>query len=72
FLVIDGDHTREGVKRDFLGYRSMMRPGGLIVFDDYAVKEWPDIKAYFDDEVRTREDLKVLHTGFRTALVQAL
>ncbi|MDD5544348.1 MAG: class I SAM-dependent methyltransferase [Acidobacteriia bacterium] len=29
FLFIDGDHSYEGVKRDFLNYRSMVRPGGL-------------------------------------------
>ncbi len=33
-LLIDGDHTYEGVRRDFEMYRSLVRPGGLIVFHD--------------------------------------
>jgi predicted O-methyltransferase YrrM len=34
FLFIDGDHRYEGVKADFLNYRSLVRPGGLIAFHD--------------------------------------
>jgi Methyltransferase domain len=32
FLFIDGDHTYEGVKADYLDYKSFVRPGGLIAF----------------------------------------
>jgi predicted O-methyltransferase YrrM len=34
FLFIDGDHTYEGVKRDFEMYSPLVRPDGLIVFHD--------------------------------------
>ena len=34
FLLIDGDHTYDGVKRDFEMYRSIVNEGGLIVFHD--------------------------------------
>ncbi|MCU0531310.1 MAG: class I SAM-dependent methyltransferase [Syntrophales bacterium] len=34
FLLIDGDHTYEGVKRDFEMYRALVRPGGMIGFHD--------------------------------------
>ena len=33
-LVIDGDHTYEGARRDFLDYGAMVRPGGLVAFHD--------------------------------------
>jgi predicted O-methyltransferase YrrM len=33
-LFIDGDHRYEGVKQDFLMYRRLVRPGGMIVFHD--------------------------------------
>jgi predicted O-methyltransferase YrrM len=33
-LFIDGDHTYEGVKQDFLKYRHLVREGGIIVFHD--------------------------------------
>ena len=31
---IDGDHTYSGVKRDFELYRSLIKPGGLMIFHD--------------------------------------
>ena len=33
-LFIDGDHTYAGVKADYLNYRELVRPGGLIGFHD--------------------------------------
>ena len=33
-LFIDGDHNYEGVKRDFLSYRHLVREGGIIAFHD--------------------------------------
>ena len=33
-LFIDGDHRYEGVKNDFLHYRSFVMDGGLIMFHD--------------------------------------
>ena len=71
-LIIDGDHSRAGVKRDFDNYRDLVAPGGLIVFDDYDVKEWPDIKAYVDEEIIGRGDLELVAKGWRTALFRTL
>lgn len=35
-LFIDGDHTYEGVKRDFQLWSDLVEPGGLVVFHDIA------------------------------------
>ena len=34
-LFIDGDHSAQGVKKDFSMYSPMVKQGGYIVFDDY-------------------------------------
>ncbi len=34
FLLIDGDHTYDGVKKDFEMYRTLVGPGGMIGFHD--------------------------------------
>jgi cephalosporin hydroxylase len=39
FLMIDGDHTYEGVKRDFELYSPFVRAGGLIGFHDVLPNE---------------------------------
>jgi predicted O-methyltransferase YrrM len=36
FLFIDGDHSYEGVSRDFELYSALVRPGGLVAFHDVA------------------------------------
>jgi len=34
FLFIDGDHTYEGVRRDFEMYSPLVRGGGAVAFHD--------------------------------------
>jgi predicted O-methyltransferase YrrM len=34
FLFIDGDHTYEGVKRDYEMYSPLVRTGGIVAFHD--------------------------------------
>jgi predicted O-methyltransferase YrrM len=57
YLFIDGDHTYEGVKRDFEMYSRLVRSGGMIAFHDIAVhttekscevdRFWNEIKQRF-------------------------
>lgn len=57
FLFIDGDHTYNGVKRDFELYSPLVRSGGIVAFHDigepkegtHGVNEfWKEIKDRFD------------------------
>ncbi len=67
-LVIDGDHSYEGVKNDFQRYRDLVVPGGYVVFDDYGNDNWPDVKRYVDAEVRGRSDVREVGIGWRTVV----
>ena len=69
-LIIDGDHSFDGVKFDFENYAPMVRPGGYILFDDYDVPEWPDIKRYVDSEIVGLPTLYRVGAAFRTAVFQ--
>lgn len=69
-LVIDGDHSYEGVKFDFDHYFDLVRPGGYILFDDYDVADWPEIKRYVDSEIEGLPQLSRIGAGFRTAVYQ--
>lgn len=45
FLFIDGDHTYEGVKKDYELYSGLVRPGGMIGFHDIVDRpEQPNIR----------------------------
>lgn len=39
FLFIDGDHTHEGVKQDFLTYKQFCKPGSIICFHDITISD---------------------------------
>jgi len=42
-LFIDGDHSYEGCRADFLAYRQLVRPGGLVVLHDIAPHDNPSV-----------------------------
>ncbi|MCK4826709.1 class I SAM-dependent methyltransferase, partial [bacterium] len=58
FLFIDGDHTEEGVRKDFNDYKGFVRPGGIVAFHDIIEKQltetnqvyylWKDLRESFD------------------------
>lgn len=59
-LLIDGDHSYDGVKFDFDHFGSRVRPGGLILLHD-SINEgrgftpW-EVKAFLEAEVYTRPE----------------
>jgi predicted O-methyltransferase YrrM len=60
FLFIDGDHTYEGVKKDFEMYSSLVRQGGVIAFHDIVPggqesvggvpQFWNEVREYYSDK----------------------
>jgi cephalosporin hydroxylase len=54
FLFIDGDHSYDGVKRDFCDYGPLVRDGGIIVLHDILFScWWGGIEVYrFWDEIK--------------------
>lgn len=42
-LFIDADHTYAGAKADYLAYRPLVRPGGLVVLHDIADHDNPTV-----------------------------
>lgn len=69
FLFIDGDHSYEGIKQDFLMYSPFCKPGSIIAFHDindserhrernvYVSKFWNEIKDDYEHyEFNANED----------------
>lgn len=57
-LHIDGDHSYEGVKADYENFKSLVKPGGIIVFHDVVGIEtvarfWNELKEQFPESFRT-------------------
>ncbi|GLY33669.1 class I SAM-dependent methyltransferase [Kineosporia sp. NBRC 101731] len=43
-IVIDGDHSAEGVANDLRFAEKIVAPGGIVVLDDYGDKNWPGVE----------------------------
>ncbi|MDY6937252.1 MAG: TylF/MycF/NovP-related O-methyltransferase [Cyanobacteriota bacterium] len=61
FILVDGDHTYEGVKQDILNYYPLLAPGGIMLFHDYL----PSL----DEE--NREAILFHHAGNEPGIRQA-
>jgi predicted O-methyltransferase YrrM len=46
FLMIDGDHSLEGVEADFQNYSPLVREGGLIAFHDIVAEDTERLYGY--------------------------
>jgi len=78
FLFIDGDHTYEGVKKDFEMYSNLVGEGGIIAFHDIVPGPaesvggvpsfWNEIKYDFD-HVELVKDWKQRGCGIGVILV---
>ncbi len=54
-LVIDGDHSYDGVKADYERYADLIVPEGILIVDDYGSDDWPEVTKYVD-EILMKDD----------------
>lgn len=48
-LFLDGDHSLEGLRRDWVLYRPLVRSGGVVVFHDLNSLAWPSVAQVWDE-----------------------
>lgn len=71
-LIIDGDHSYQGVKNDFDIYMPLVSKSGYIIFDDYNVEDWPNVKEFVDKEVMLNPAVEFVGAEWRTAVFKVL
>jgi hypothetical protein len=50
-LYVDGDHTKEGAKRDIVAWAPHLAEGARIAVDDYGHPDWPGVGEAVDELV---------------------
>jgi len=50
-LLIDGDHSYNGVKNDWINYSHLVIPDGYILIDNYNDQYWPEVMNFINNEV---------------------
>jgi len=71
-LVIDGNHSYSGVKRDFSNYRQLVKRDGYIIFDDYGNPDWPGLTDFIDKEVAGMPELKLIGVDVNIAVFKVI
>jgi predicted O-methyltransferase YrrM len=71
-LIIDGDHSYDGVKHDFDAYSRFVNVGGYIIVDDYGAEEWPEIQRFVDETLKTSSSVEFVGAAWRTAVFRLL
>jgi cephalosporin hydroxylase len=71
-LIIDGDHSYEGVKYDFDTFFPLLMDGGYVIFDDYNAKEWPGVQQFIDQDLSRVDNIEYLGFISRTAVGRKL
>ncbi|MGR8010123.1 class I SAM-dependent methyltransferase [Streptomyces hypolithicus] len=61
-IVVDGDHSFEGVLADLEWVESIAAPGGVVVLDDFGDKRWPGVKDALDKHL-ARGDSRLTMVG---------
>jgi hypothetical protein len=59
-LMIDGDHSFDGIKNDFFNYATLIIKGGYLIIDDYGDKNWPEVNNFTNNFILTNPDWKTL------------
>lgn len=50
-VVIDGDHSYDGVREDFERYAEYVKPSGVLIVDDYGSEDWPEVTKFVDETI---------------------
>jgi tetratricopeptide (TPR) repeat protein len=48
-IMLDGDHSHEGIRRDWDLYSRFLRRDGVVLIDDYADPSWPDVTVFVEE-----------------------
>jgi len=67
YMFIDGDHSHEGVLRDWSNYAPMLERGGYVLFDNYKQDSWPEVETAVD-EIIASGDVEYLGHAWNSAV----
>ena len=70
-ILIDADHSYEGVKRDYAAYKNKLKDGGILVFHDFNDSMWDGI-AQACNEAVNKGEIKMIKLIERLAVFTRL
>lgn len=59
-IVVDGDHSEQGVLADLEWVEDIVAPGGVVILDDYSDPKWPGVQSALETHLRGPSRLSLL------------
>ena len=72
YIIIDGDHSFDGIKNDFEKYSSLLDNDGYLLVDDYNASEWPDVSDFVDNHLIKDDRFVKVGNSWRTIVFQKI
>jgi len=54
-LIVDADHTKDGLMKDMLAWLPHLAVSGFVAFHDYTAEKWPDVYTTIEETVMRDE-----------------
>lgn len=70
-IVIDGDHSAEGVANDLVFAEKVAAPGGIVVLDDFGDKGWPGVQEATEAHLRGTTRFELVGVVATSAFLRA-
>src|SRR6056300_622833 len=63
-IYVDGSHEFMSVIKDGRNSHRVLNPGGVLIFDDYSEKQFPEVYRAVNRVEKDWEDMEMLWTGY--------
>ncbi|WP_171114232.1 MULTISPECIES: class I SAM-dependent methyltransferase [Streptomyces] len=70
-IIVDGDHSAEGVLADLQWAEEIAAPGAIVVLDDFGDPNWPGVKDAMDKHLAGESRFTYLGKAARSAFLRA-
>ena len=70
-IIVDGDHSREGVIADLAWVETIVAPGGVVILDDFGDAKWPGVQEAWEHHEKTGTRLRLLGRAANSGYLRA-
>lgn len=67
-VFIDGDHSYEGIKKDYDNYSGLIAENGYLIFDNYQDGTSPDVDRFIDELLESDSPFVLVGISWRTVV----
>ena len=70
-IIVDGDHSREGVIADLAWVEKIVAPGGVVILDDFGDAKWPGVEQAWEHHESNGTRLRLLGRAASSGYLRA-